>query len=91
MSLIPMMIRKMVEILLTFLKRWSPLGKELGISTNSDYPSLDRLLHGVGLSMGGKRSTDDAFFQEKAGFRNIAKVNWITTSGSPSFFLPCLR
>jgi hypothetical protein len=80
----------MVEILLTFLKRWSQLGKGFEISI-SDYPLLDRLPHEVGLSMGGKRSIDNAFFQGKAGVRNIAKVNWKTTSGSPSFFLLCLR
>ncbi len=86
-----MMIRKMVEILLTFLKRWSQSGKGFEISIDSDYPLLDRLPHEVGLSMAGKRSIDDAFFQGKAGFRNITKVNWKTTSGSPSFFLLCLR
>jgi hypothetical protein len=89
MGSIPMMIRRMVEILLTFLERWNQLGNGIGISINSDDPSLGRLPHEVGLSMDGKRNTENAFFQGKAGFRNIAKVNWKTTSGSPSFFLPC--
>ena len=85
MSSIPMMIRKMVEILLTFLKRWSQLGKGFEISI-SDYPLLDRLPHEVGLSMGGKRSIDNAFFQGKAGVRNISEGELENHIGVPLIF-----
>jgi hypothetical protein len=89
MSSIPVIVWKLIEILLKFPKRWSRLGKGLEISIEFGHPLLDRLPREVGLSMGGKRSIEGAFFQGKVGFRNIMEVNSKTISGSPSFFLPC--
>ena len=86
-----MIIRKMVEILLIFRRTWNRFGKWLTIAIESDHPSLYEFPHKAGLNMGGKKSTHDAFFTGKVGFRNIAKVNWKTRTWFPSFFLPCLR
>lgn len=89
MNLIPMFVWKLIEILLEFPRIWSGLGKWLLVSVEPDPPSFDRLALEGSLNMEGKRNAIDLFVRGKVGFRNIIKVHWKLTSGSPSFFLPC--
>ena len=89
MGSITMILWKLIEILLRSPGTWSRLAKWLGVSIESDYLPLHRSVLEVGLIMEKKKSTLGSSFQGKVGFRNIEKVNWQSTSGSPSFFLPC--
>jgi hypothetical protein len=89
MGLIPMIVLKLIEILQKFSRIRSRLGKGLEIFIKSDYLSIDCSPVEADLSMVRKRITMDSSFREKVGFRNIMKENWKSTSGSPSFFLPC--
>jgi len=89
MGVIPTIVWKMVEILQEFSGRWSRLGKWLEIPMESDHSSLYRSVLEGGLSFEEKGM--GSFFQGKIGFPNIMKSKWKSTSGSPSFFLPCLR
>jgi hypothetical protein len=85
----PMVVWKLIEILMKFPRIWSRLGIGLEVSIESDHLSLDRSPLEAGLSMEKKGNTINSSFQGKVGFRNIVKVNWKSTLGSPSFFLPC--
>ena len=87
--MIPMIVWKLIEILLKFPRIWSGLEKWLLVSVEPDPPSFDRLALEAGLNMEGKRNAIDFSVRGKVGFRNIMKVHWKLTSGSPSFFLPC--
>jgi len=91
MSLIPMIVWKLIEILQKFSEIWSQLGKWLEVSIEFDHPSLDLLPLEAGLLMEKKRKTNDFFSQGEVGFHNIMKVHWKSTSRFSSFFLPCLR
>jgi hypothetical protein len=91
MGLIPMIVLKLIEILQKFSRIRSRLGKGLEILIQSDHLLNDCSPVEADLSMVRQRITMGSFFREKVGFRNIMKENWKSTSGSPSFFLPCLR
>ena len=86
MNLMPMFVWKLIEILLEFPRIWSGLGKWLLVSVEPDPPSFDRLALEGSLNMEGKRNAIDLFVQGKVGFRNIIKVHWKLTSGSPLIF-----
>ena len=87
MGLLTMILYRTMEILLEAPGKWSRLGKKLGVSAKSYYLSLVRSVLGTGLN--AERKIIGSSFQGRVGFRNIMKVNWQSTSGSPSFFLPC--
>jgi hypothetical protein len=89
MGLIPMIIWKLIGILQNFPKMWSRCGKGLKVSIKPDHLILYRSPLKGGLVMEKKRNITDSSFQGKAGFRIIMKVNWKSTLGSPSLFLPC--
>jgi hypothetical protein len=86
-----MILQKLVEILLKSPRAWSWLAKGLDVSIELDHLPLRRLIRETGFAMAKKKIALGRSFQEKQGFRNIEKVNWQSTSGSPSFFLPYLR
>lgn len=89
MGLIPMILWKVIEILQEFPRTWTRLGKWLEISMESDHSSFYRFALETDLRL--ERKTVDSSFQGKVGFPNIVKLNCQSTSGSPSFFLPCLQ
>jgi hypothetical protein len=89
MGVIPTIVWKVIEILQKFSRVWSRLRKGLEVFNEPDHSPLYRLALEAGLSF--EKKTIDSFFQGKVGFPNIMKLKWKTTSGSPSFFLPCLR
>jgi len=84
-----MIVWKLIEILQNFPKMWSRWGRWLMISIKLDHLSLYRSPLKGGLVMEEKRNNTDSFFQRKAGFCIIMKVNWKSTLGLPSIFLPC--
>jgi hypothetical protein len=86
---IPLMLWKMVEILQGFSGMGSQRGKWPGAPIEPDTLSLYRFALEAGLARERNRNTAGSFVQGKAGFRNITKVNWQSTSGSPLSFLPC--
>jgi hypothetical protein len=86
-----MILWKLVEILLKSPRAWSRLAKWLGVSIELDRLPLYRFIREAGLTMAKKKIALGSSFQEKLGFRNIEKANGQSTSGSPSFFLPCLQ
>lgn len=87
MGSIPMIVWKLIEILQKFPRIRSRLGEWLEVSMESDHSSLYRSALEAGLSL--EKKTIDSFFYRKVGFPNIMKLKWKSTSGSPSFFLPC--
>ena len=87
MDLILMILWKIVEILRKFPCMWSRLGKWLGDGTESHRLLLHRFCLEKSLTSGKRKM--DASFQEKAGFRNIMKVDWKSTLGSLLSILPC--
>ena len=89
MGLIPMIVWKLIGILRNFPKMWSRGGIWLKISIKTDHLTLYRSPFQGGLVLEKKRDILDSSFQEKAGFRIIMKVNWKSTLGFPSLFLPC--
>jgi hypothetical protein len=89
MSSLTMILYRTIEILLEVSRTLGRLGKKFGVSVKSYYPSLIRSI--LERDLNTERKIIDSSFQERVGFRNITKVQWQSTSGSPSFFLPCLR
>jgi hypothetical protein len=89
MSSLTMILYRMIEILLKVPRTWGRLGKKFGVYVKSYYLSLVRYVLATGLNR--ERKIIDSSCQGRVGFRNIMKINWQFTSGSPSFFLPCLR
>jgi hypothetical protein len=88
MSLIPMIVWKLIEILQKSPKVWSRLGKWLKVSIEFDHPSLDRSPLETDLLMEEKKNTVNFFSQGEVGFHNIMKVHWKSTSRFSSFFSP---
>jgi hypothetical protein len=87
MGLIPMIVWKLIGILRNFPKMESmEIVKDL-YQTRPSTPYRFPLKGGLVLEK--KRDILDSSFQEKAGFRIIMKVNWKSTLGFPSLFLPC--
>jgi len=73
-----MMIRwKIIEILQVFLNMRSRWGKGFGFETFTRVEEWRRII--------------DSLLEKSIGFHNINKANWMSPSGFPSLFLPCLR
>jgi len=81
-----MILWKMVEILGKFPWMWSRLGRS-GDAPKGHPQSLHRFCLEKGQTL--EKRTIDSFFQAKAGFRNIMKVDWKSTLGSLLSILPC--
>ncbi|HYA90816.1 MAG TPA: hypothetical protein VEK32_04895 [Thermodesulfobacteriota bacterium] len=89
MSSIRMILWKLIEILLESRRACSRLAKRLVVSVELHRLPSGRSAMEVGLIMEKRRGTLGSFLLGEVGFRNIEKINWQLTSGSPSFFLPC--
>ena len=88
MGLIPLILWEMVEILHRFPARENRLGKRTEAPIDTDYRPL--CLSGLETGPVSKkgRITIDLARRRKAGFRNIAKVNWQSRLGASLPFLP---
>lgn len=86
MDLIPMILWKIVEILGKLARMWSRLGR-LGDAPERHPLSFRHFCLEKGQTL--EKSMIDSFFQARAGFRNIMKVDWKSTLGSLLSILPC--
>jgi len=89
MGLIPMIQWRVIEILQRIQKILGRVGKCLEVFIESAHLSLDRSPLEMGLDVEKKNNAMVALLQEEMGFRYIVETNWKSTSGFPSFFLPC--
>jgi hypothetical protein len=86
-----MILWNLVEILPKSPRAWSRLAKRLGVSIELDHLPLYRFIREAGFTVANQKIACGSSFRQKQGFRTVEKVNWQSTSGSPSFFLPCLQ
>ncbi len=87
MGLIPMIVLKWIQILRIFHELERRFEGRLEASTGQNCFSLRRPAPERGWGL--EKETAECPFRRKVEFRDIAKGNWKSPSGSPSSILPC--